>query len=66
MPSYDPLDLAQWSFWVLPRQDRRGDGQRSLALSRVEALADALCHHVQPGWRGAVRSRRFPGYGDVM
>lgn len=38
--SYDPLDLGQWSFWVLPRRTVEATGQRSLALSRVEKLAD--------------------------
>jgi hypothetical protein len=38
--AYDPLDLAQWSFWVVPRRTVEATGQRSLALSRVEALAD--------------------------
>lgn len=39
--SYDPLDVTQWSFWVLPRQVVEATGQKSLALSRVSALAGA-------------------------
>jgi hypothetical protein len=37
--SYDPLDVAQWSFWVLPRQSVESTRQRSLGLARVEGLA---------------------------
>jgi len=37
--SYDPLDVAQWRFWVLPRASVEATGQKSLALSRVERLA---------------------------
>jgi hypothetical protein len=36
--SYDALDLAQWSFWVLPRAVVEGTGQRSMHLSTVESL----------------------------
>ena len=36
---YDALDLGQWSFWVLPRAVVKATGQRSLGLTRVEALA---------------------------
>jgi hypothetical protein len=32
--SYDPLNSAQWSFWVLPRPAVEATGQRSLSLSR--------------------------------
>jgi hypothetical protein len=39
--SYEPLDSAQWSFWVLPRATVEATGQRSLTLTRVEALAGA-------------------------
>jgi hypothetical protein len=39
--SYDPLDSAQWSFWVLPRAAVEATGQRSLTLTRIEALAGA-------------------------
>lgn len=39
--SYYPLDSAQWSFWVLPRAVVEATGQRSLTLTRVEALAGA-------------------------
>lgn len=39
--SYDPLNSAQWSFWVLPRAAVAATGQRSLALTRVEAMAGA-------------------------
>lgn len=35
--SYNPLDLGQWTFWVLPRQTVEEAGQKSLALSRVLA-----------------------------
>lgn len=37
--SYDPLDVAQWSFWVLPRSILEATGQRSVSLARVESLA---------------------------
>jgi len=37
--AYDALDIRQWSFWVLPRSVVEATGQRSLRLSRVEALA---------------------------
>jgi hypothetical protein len=36
---YDALDVEQWSFWVLPIHVVAGTGQRSMRLSRVEALA---------------------------
>jgi hypothetical protein len=36
--SYGALDLAQWSFWVLPRAVVEGTGQRSMQLSTVESL----------------------------
>ena len=39
--SYDPLNPAQWTFWVRPRSVVEATGQSSLALSRVEALAPA-------------------------
>ena len=42
---YDPLDSAQWSFWVLPRADVEATGQRSLSLARVEALAGPSVTH---------------------
>jgi hypothetical protein len=37
--AYDALNLDQWSFWVLPRSVVAATGQRSIRLSRVEALA---------------------------
>lgn len=37
--SYDALDVGQWSFWVLPRNVLAARDQRSIRLSRVEALA---------------------------
>jgi hypothetical protein len=37
--SYDALNLHQWSFRVVPRSVVEGTGQRSMQLSRVEALA---------------------------
>jgi hypothetical protein len=37
--AYDPLDVTQWKFWVLPRRIVAATGQRELALSRVQALA---------------------------
>jgi hypothetical protein len=37
--SYDALDLAQWSFRVLPRSVVEGTGQASLGLARVQELA---------------------------
>lgn len=39
--SYDPLDVEQWTFWVIPRAIVEATGQKSLALSRVEQLAEA-------------------------
>ena len=39
--AYDPLDPAQWTFWVLSRGIVEATGQRSMALSRVEELAVA-------------------------
>jgi hypothetical protein len=51
--SYDPLDLAQWTFWVLPRRVVEATGQRSMALSRVEELAVAPVS--QDGLADAVR-----------
>ncbi|MGY1632232.1 hypothetical protein ACI784_11070 [Geodermatophilus sp. SYSU D01186] len=38
---YDALDAGQWSFWVLPQHVVASTGQRSMRLSRVEALAGA-------------------------
>jgi hypothetical protein len=52
--TYDPLDAAQWSFWVLPRQVVEAIGQRSLSLSRVEALAGSPVSH--DGLADAVRT----------
>jgi hypothetical protein len=43
--SYDPLDLAQWRYWVLPRQIVEGTGQKSLTLPRVESLAREPVSH---------------------
>lgn len=43
--SYDPLDLAQWSFWVLPRSAVAGTGQASLGLARLQALADGVLRY---------------------
>ena len=40
--SYDPLDVRQWSFWVLSRQVVEATGRKSLALSRVRAIAARL------------------------
>jgi hypothetical protein len=45
--SYDPLDSAQWSFWVLPRATVEATGQRSMSLTRVEALAGAPASYDQ-------------------
>ena len=42
---YDPLDLGQWTFWVLPRRIVEATGQRSMALSRVEQLAGVPVSH---------------------
>jgi hypothetical protein len=36
---YDALNIEQWSFWVLPQHVVAGSGQRSMRLSRVQALA---------------------------
>jgi hypothetical protein len=36
---YDPLDVDQWNFWVLPQHVVAATGQRSLRLSRVQSLA---------------------------
>ena len=47
--SYDPLDSAQWSFWVLPREVVEATGQKSLALSRVSPSPAPLWHTAS--WR---------------
>ena len=60
--SYDPLDPAQWTFWVLPRRTVEATGQRSLALSRVEALAAAPVTHDELA--AAVRAASKPGEGS--
>ncbi|TKJ28307.1 hypothetical protein [Blastococcus sp. CCUG 61487] len=52
--SYDPLDLDQWKFWVLPRRAVEGTGQKGLALSRVEAMAGEPVPY--SGLRDAVRA----------
>ena len=44
---YDVLDADQWSFWVLPRHVVIATGQRSMRLSRVEALAGPPVPYVQ-------------------
>jgi hypothetical protein len=60
--AYNPLDLAQWTFWVLPRRIVEATGQKSLALSRVEFLAGApvSCD----GLAEAVRVAAEPGGGS--
>jgi hypothetical protein len=59
--SYDPLDLAQWKFWVLPRRIVEAINQKSLALSRVESLAGAsVSYEALPE---AVRTAAEPGGG---
>lgn len=46
---YDALDVDQWLFWVLPRDVLAETGQRSIGLSRVEALAGpAVTYHDLP------------------
>lgn len=52
--SYDPLDVEQWTFWVLPRATVEATGQKSLALSRVEKLAEAPVSY--SGLEAAVRA----------
>jgi hypothetical protein len=37
--SYDPLDVTQWTYWVLSRRIVEATGQRSMAHSRVQELA---------------------------
>jgi hypothetical protein len=37
--AYDALNLEQWSFWVLPGEAVAATGQRSMRLSRVQAMA---------------------------
>ncbi len=59
--SYDPLDLAQWTFWVLLRRIVEATGQRSMALSRVQELAVAPVTH--DGLAQAVRAAAQPGGG---
>ncbi len=59
--SYDPLDLAQWTFWVLPRRSVEATGQRSMALSRVQELAVAPVTH--DGLAQAVRAAAQTGGG---
>ncbi len=36
---YQPLDLGQWAFYVLPRESIASTGQSSMRLSTVERLA---------------------------
>ena len=60
--SYDPLDLTQWSFWVLPRQVVEATGQKSLALSRVKSLAGPSVSH--NGLAEAVRVAAEVGRGS--
>ncbi|MGY1858089.1 hypothetical protein [Modestobacter sp. SYSU DS0290] len=57
--AYDPLDTAQWSFWVVPRSTIQATGQQSLRLSRVEALAGAPVGYAElAAWvRSAVDGR---------
>jgi hypothetical protein len=59
--SYNPLDLKQWTFWVLPRRIVEATGQKSLALSRVELLADAPVAY--EGLAEAVRGAAQPRHG---
>ncbi len=44
---YDPLDLDQWSFWVLPVGALAATGQQSIRLSVVEALAGPPVSHAE-------------------
>ncbi|MGY1988044.1 hypothetical protein ACI792_17640 [Blastococcus sp. SYSU DS0669] len=62
--SYDPLDLAQWTYWVLPRRTVEETGQKSLALSRVEALAGKAVSH--NGLAEAVHAAWEPRSSDLQ
>ncbi|MCK9464112.1 MAG: hypothetical protein M0R80_31215 [Proteobacteria bacterium] len=43
----DPLDLAQWRFFVLPARvlDAKVGGQKTVSLGRLESLGAAYCHY---------------------
>ena len=61
---YDPLDSAQWSFWVLPRADRGGH-RAAQPLARSGGGAGRPFHHPPRTGPGS-ESRRFLGQGVVM
>jgi hypothetical protein len=60
--SYDPLDSAQWSFWVLPRAIVEATTQRSLTLAQMEGLAGAPVPY--SGLAEAVRVAGSPETGS--
>ncbi|NYG54968.1 hypothetical protein [Nocardioides perillae] len=41
---YDPLDVDQWTFFVLSRMAVEGQGRRSLGLSTLDRLTDRLTY----------------------
>ncbi len=43
--TYEPLDVDQWQFYVLPRQVLAGRGNRSIGLATLESL-NAGPHHI--------------------
>ncbi len=43
--TYNPLDVHQWQFYVLPRQVLAGRGNRSISLATLKSL-DAGPHHI--------------------
>ena len=58
---YDALDLAQWSFWVLPRAVVEETGQRSMQLPTVESLGGPAVTYAEL----ADRVRRAAGAGGA-
>ncbi|MEQ6900970.1 hypothetical protein [Nocardioides sp. YIM 152588] len=56
--SYDPLDVRQWDFYVLPVDVVQRIDQRSLGLRAVQAYAEAVPYE---GLADAVRAVSVPG-----
>ncbi len=40
--AYDPLDVSQWDFYVLPRSRVESIGQRSIGLARIKSEAQSV------------------------
>lgn len=47
---YDPLDVAQWEFYVLPRRVLEHLGRSSLRLAAVRALSGASTPYAELAW----------------